>query len=72
MIPTISDWTCVLDLAYGAYRVTALVDGVFVQGWTRRALTDPTPGIMARMVAQAEMAKRGAAPKPKPNPWIVQ
>jgi hypothetical protein len=72
MIPTISDWTCVLDLGYGAYRVSAMVDGVFVQGWTRRALTDPTPAIMARMVAQAERAKQGAKPKPQPNPWIVQ
>mgnify|MGYP001585452747 CR=1 FL=1 len=30
------------------------------------------PGIMARMVAQAERARQGAAPKPQPNPWIVQ
>ena len=72
MIPTISDWTCVLDLGSGAYRVSAIVDGVFVQGWTRRFLSDPTPGIMARMVAQAERARRCATPKPKPNPWIVQ
>jgi hypothetical protein len=72
MIPTISDWTCVLDLTYGAYRVSAIVDGVLVQGWTRRYLSDPTPAIMGRMVDQAERARAGAAPKPAPNPWIVQ